>query len=319
MKIMKRFLPLILMAVSTFAQAETSPERIRLAAVAGLDQPCAEDGICNAAVCKNDPDCSKPPANKTVTNPPKVYPSAAVRTPCGGTVNVQASDSPLGAAASTIAGRYPDFNWAQKAKDPHFFDAHPSGAMATNHGELKGFGVTMVRGKWPKAMADSSDSLTDPTLLFFDRRPKKQDDWNIIGMGYSFAFRADNEKPPTALGFAAGDWWIHEAGYHHSPGDGGFSCADDKDIKKHEAKAGKQVDAAGCVRIDDDDLKTREFHADKKHGRYWAVHIWFEPKTQRPTIAKTDPWCRQSSDAVAVPSCAFFKQGVCPTSIATNQ
>lgn len=319
---MRGFLPLWLVIATLFslcAPAVPASDLPKLAAVSGLDQPCAEDGICNAAVCKNDPDCSKPPANTTTTTAPKVYPPADVSTPCGGKVYVQASNSPLGEAADTIARRYPDFNWAQKSKDPHFFDAHPSGVMATNHGELKGFGVTMVRGKWPKAMADSSSSLTDPTLLFFDRRAKKQEDWNIIGMGYSFAFRADNEKPPTTLGFASADWWVHEAGYHHSPGDGGFSCADDKDLKKRVSKAGKHVDAAGCFQIGDDDIKTREFHVDKKHGRYWAIHVWFEPNTRRPALAKTDPWCRQSSDAVSVPNCAFYKQSACGASVASTQ
>lgn len=85
------------------------------------------------------------------------------------------------------------------------------------------------------------------------------------------------------------------------------------------SKAGKHVDAAGCFRIDDDDLKTREFHADKKHGRYWVVHVWFEPETLRPAIAKTDPWCRQSGDAVTVPACAFFRQGMCPASVAKRK
>lgn len=206
---------LLVLFLSTPAAAEQPAPPIRLAAVAGLEHPCAEDGICNIAVCKDDPDCPKLPDK--IPHGTTAIPAADVNTPCGGRVRVQASDAPLGAAAVAISRSYPNFNAAQKAKDPHFFDAHPSGMMATNHGELKGFGVTMVRGKWPKAMADSSSSLNDPTLLFFDRRPKKQDDWKIIGMGYSFAFHADNEKSPTALGFAESDWWIHEAGYHHSP------------------------------------------------------------------------------------------------------
>jgi hypothetical protein len=306
----QRFM-LVLVALATFVAAASSREDVKLAAAAGLEQPCAADGICNAAVCKDDPDCANPPVTATTVPTATIFPAASVDTPCGGRVNVQASDSPLGAAAITIELRYPDFSWAQKAKMPSFIDAHPSGAFATNHGELKGFGVTMVRGTRSNVMADKSGSLTDPTLLFFDRRPKQQDDWKIIGMGYSFALRANKEKPPEALRFAAADWWIHEAGYHHSPGDGGFTCAADKDLKNSVAKAGKHVDAAGCFGIGDDDIVTREFHLDKKHGRYWALHVWFEPKTGRPTIAKTDPWCRQSADAVSVPSCAFFRQGGC--------
>jgi hypothetical protein len=239
-------------------------------------------------------------------------PTDEVETKCGGRLVVKAGDSPLGVAAVNVAKRYPNFNKAQKAKDPSYFDAHPSGALATGHGELRGFGVTMIQGKWPKAVDNASGRLGDPTLLFFQKVGKHQDDWKIIGMGYTFKFNQYSERPPTSIAaFPAEDWWIHEAGYHHSPGDGGFTCADNDDLKNEARNAGKSVDQAGCIGIDDGDLKTREFHADKKHGRFWTVHVWFEPNTQRPVVAKTDPWCRQSKDALAVPACAFFRQGSC--------
>lgn len=235
-----------------------------------------------------------------------------VDTKCGGKLGVFASDSPFGLAASRVAARYPSFNVAQKAKNPSFFDAHPSGIAATSHGELKGFGVTMVQGEWPKAVENASGDLADPTLLFFEKTGKDQDDWKLIGMGYSFKFDTDNEPPPTEIpGVAPGIWWIHEAGYHHSPGDGGYTCASNDDLRRSVFDDGKRVDQVGCFGIDKDDLKTGEFHVDRKHGRYWVLHVWFEPKTLRPTISITDPWCRQGNDAVRVSSCAFFKQDQC--------
>jgi hypothetical protein len=261
--------------------------------------------------CRNnpDPDCPPFPDGQSKATP---YPSAVVDTKCGGKLGVFASDSSFGLAASRVAARYPSFNVAQKAENPSFFDAHPSGIVATSHGELKGFGVTMIQGEFPKNVENASGDLADPTLLFFEKTGKDQDDWKLIGMGYSFKFDTDNERPPTEIaGVDPGIWWIHEAGYHHSPGDGGFTCASNDDLKRSVFDAGKRVDQAGCFAIDKDDLKTREFNVNRKHGRYWALHIWFEPKTLRPTISKTDPWCRQGDDAVLVPSCAFFKQDQC--------
>ncbi len=271
-------------------------------AVAGLDNPCAADGICNIGVCKSDPDC---PAFPKVA--PVPLPTAVVNTTCGGKVIVQATDSALGAAAAKVAARTPNFNVAQKVKNPAFFDAHPSGALATGHAELKGFGVTMVQGSWPKAVENASGDLDDPTLLFFRKADGNQDNWGLIGMGYSFQFATDNQPFPTKVpGIQGSIWWIHEAGYHRSPGDGGFTCAVSADVK-----FGPSPDSAGCNGIASGNLKTREFHADHKHGRYWAAHVWFEPGTLRPTIALTDPWCRQSAAALTVPACGFFKRGTC--------
>ena len=44
----------------------------------------------------------------------------------------------------------------------------------------------------------------------------------------------------------------------------------------------------------------------------WAAHVWFEPGTMRPAYAATDPWCRQGSEALHVPACAFFPRHPCP-------
>jgi hypothetical protein len=271
-------------------------------AVVGQDNPCAADGICNIGACKSDPDC--PAVTKVAPAP---LPTAIVDTTCGGKVIVQATDSALGIAAAKVAARTPNFNVAQKVKNPAFFDAHPSGALATGHAELKGYWVTMIQGNFPKTVANASGDLDDPTLLFFRKSGSNQDNWGLIGMGYSFELTEDNEPFPTKVSAIQGSiWWIHEAGYHRSPGDGGFTCAVPADVK-----LGPSPDPAGCNGIASGNLKTREFHLDHKHGRYWTAHVWFEPGTLRPTIALTDPWCRQSSAALAVPACAFFKRGTC--------
>jgi hypothetical protein len=213
-------------------------------------------------------------------------------------------------AALAVAKKYPNFNAAQKAKNPSYFDAHPCGALATGHAELQGYGVTMIQGKWPKAVENASGDLECPTLLFFQKLKGDQDCWKIIGMGYTrqYASKKTQRPPDDFEGIAASDWWIHEAGYHHSPGDGGFTCATDDDLKKSARDAGKRIDRAGLCGIAEEDLKTREFRLDKKHGRYWTVHVWFEPGTGLPRIALTDPWKRQSGKAVCVPARAFFKQ-----------
>jgi hypothetical protein len=132
---------------------------------------------------------------------------------------VEATDSDLGSAATTVRRKYPNFNVAQKAKNPSFLDAHPSGALATGHAELKGFGVTMVQGKWPDPVDNASGRLDDPTLLFFQKDGKKQDDWAIIGLGYSFALDRDGENAPHNMpAIPAFKWFVHEAGDLQKPG-----------------------------------------------------------------------------------------------------
>lgn len=282
--------------------------------VAALDDPdgpppCDQDGKCNLAACKEDPDCPQLPDDRPK---PIVHPSADVRTPCGGTIHVRASDGALGIAAAEIAAKYPDFNSAQQAKDPSFFDSHPSGLLATKHAELAGFGVTMIQGKFPNPVDNASGSLSDPTLLFYKKLGSNQEDWVLIGMGYHYEFEANNEGPPTSFpAINAAHWWIHEAGYHESPGSGNFRCATNDDLKNKAYDGGKRIDPQGCYGIEKSDLKTREFKLDAKHGRIWTVHVWFEPGTLRPTVKKTDPWCRQDKNALVVPECGFFKQGEC--------
>jgi hypothetical protein len=282
---------------------------VQVSALDGANQqppPCGKDGILNCGACASDPDCpQKPPPSTTL-------PTAIVDTPCAGKIAVLGSDNRFAVAAREVASRYPDLKTARKATDPSFIDSHPTGALATGHGELKGYGVTMIQGTRPDVVENASGDLADPSLLFFQKTGKDQDHWGIIGMGYSYQHDRDNDSAPTQIdGISSGIWWLHEAGYHHSPGDGGFTCATNDDLRNSAFDAGKRIDSDGCKGIDREDLKTREFKLDRKHGRYWTVHLWFEPSTRRPTFALADPWCRQSASALTVPSCAFRKQGSC--------
>lgn len=246
--------------------------------------------------------------------------SSVITTPCGQHALLVAAESELGVAVTLVRARFPNFNTAQHSTSPHYIDSHPSGALATIHTELAGFGVTMVQTKgWPpnEPIDNASGRLDDPSLLMYDRRTGGQDDWPLIGMGYIFALDVDNEPPPSnmpALGTTV--WFVHEAGYHHSPGDGGFACATYDDLKKDAQDRGVTLDSKCCKGVVKDDLKTPVIgdHAgDKAHGRYWTVHLWFDPATGRAAFARTDPWCRQSTSALVLPSCAFKSRGTsCP-------
>jgi hypothetical protein len=288
---------------------------VQLSALDGKDQqppPCGKDGLLNCNACANDPDCPLKGPGSSTPPPSTSLPTAIVESRCAGKIAVFGVDTPFGVAARQVASRYPNFKTARKADDPSYIDSHPTGMLATGHGELKGYGVTMIQGKRSGVVENASGDLADPPELFFQKVGGDEDDWGIIGMGYSYQHDRDDEGGPTQIsGVDPGIWWLHEAGYHRSPGDGGFTCATNDDLQKSAFEAGKRIDPEGCTGIDRDHLKTREFSVDRKHGRYWVLHVWFEPSTRRPTLALTDPWCRQSADALPVPSCAFRKQGSC--------
>jgi len=296
-------------------RAQQTRAPVQVSVLDGKDQqppPCGKDGIQNCRACSNDPDCPLKGPGSSAPPPSTTFPSAIVDAKCAGTIGVLGTDTPFGVAARQVATRYPDLKTARKSKDPSFIDSHPTGILATGHGELKGYGVTMIQGRRSGVIENASGNLADPSLLFFQKVGKDEDDWGIIGMGYGFQHDRNNETGPTQIaGVDPGNWWLHEAGYHRSPGDGGFTCATNDDLQNSPFDAGKRIDAEGCSGIERDDLKTREFHVDRKHGRYWVLHVWFEPSTRRPSLALTDPWCRQSSSALTVPSCAFRKQASC--------
>jgi hypothetical protein len=300
---------LLLINSQASLRAQVTHEPIQLSVLGtegGGPPPCGKDGILNCRACANDPDC---PAIPPISSG---WPTAIVDAKCNGKTAVFGSATPFGLATSMVVARYPTLHAAQKADNPSFIDSHPSGPLATGHGELEGYGVTMIQGKRSEVIENASGDLADPSVLFFEKVGGHEDDWGITGMGYAYKLDNNNEHPPTQISAVdPGIWWVHEAGYHRSPGDGGFTCATNDDLHRSAFDAKKRIDQAACLAINRDDLKTREFHADRKHGRYWVLHVWFEPKTRRPTIALTDPWCRQSADAVSVPSCAFRKQGQC--------
>src|SRR4051812_18304597 len=94
--------------------AAAGEQGTQFAAVVGLEQPCARDGVCNIAVCDSDPDC--PHVSHHVPPPPPI-PAEWVNTKCGGVLWVEATDSPVGVAADAVRGKYGTFNIAQKAKN----------------------------------------------------------------------------------------------------------------------------------------------------------------------------------------------------------
>ena len=216
----------------------------------GADQqppPCGDDGILNCRACTTDPDC--PERGRAVPTPPPstTLPTAIVDSTCAGKIAVFGSDTPFGLAARQVAARYPNFKTARKAKDPSYIDSHPSGMLATGHAELKGYGVTMIQGTRADVIENVSGALADPGELFFQKVGGDEDDWGIIGMGYSFQHDRDDEFGPTQIaGVDPGIWWLHEAGYHRSPGDGGFICAANDDLKGKVFDAGKRIDPEGC-------------------------------------------------------------------------
>lgn len=218
-------------------------------------------------------------------------------------------------AIDDVKDRYPNLKAANQSKNPKFIDSHPKG-FATGHAELDGFGVTMVahNGTEPKVNFDKilnaddaplNSSAWNPNLLFFEKgKTGKTKQWEIIGMGYSLAFDPTDQPFITVFG-TRHDFDVHEAGYHNIV-DGGFKCAEDKNLKKKAKNAGKTVDSQGRHNITRDDLKNRVNTV--KHGRIWSIHIWFDPDGSGWSVGTTDPWGRQDSKAKSVPSCAFYQQ-----------
>jgi hypothetical protein len=282
------------------SQADLRAQEIRapvqVSALDGKDQqppPCGKDGILNCGGCANDPDCpQKPPPSTT-------FPTAIVDPPCAGKIAVFGSDNPFAVAARAVASRYPDFKAARKASNPSFIDAHPSGMLATGHGELKGYGVTMIQGTRPDVVENASGDLADPSLLFFEKTSLSEISWDIIGMGYSYQHDRDNDSGPTLIaGVSPGSWWLHEAGYHHSPGDGGFTCATNDDLRNSAFDAGKRIDANGCKGIDREDLKTREITRSQTRALLDSARVvrTFNPPPDDRVDRSLVPTKRQCSD-----------------------
>ena len=225
---------------------------------------------------------------------------------------IHGEGSELAEAAAAIQEKYPNMREAQKATDPKFIDSHVKN-FGTGHAELKGYGVTMIahNGSGPKPSTDKlafwNDELDEPTELFYEKGGalnKKK--WKIIGMGYGKDFTSST-PPVLAADGQEYEFLVHEAGYHKL-GDGGFECAENEDIKNKAWDDGVRIDAEGFNIVTRDNLKPRKRFG-VRHGRIWTLHVWFEPDTGLPLVAPTDPWERQSFNALSVPSCAFYAQG----------
>jgi hypothetical protein len=236
-----------------------------------------------------------------------------VTTSCGGTQRARAVSSNLGVAAASVIAAFPT---AAAAADvlasPSYMGAHPTNGLG-GQAELEGFGVTFIQEDgFLNPLENASGALDDPNLLFFQKVGTNKANWPIIGMGYSFEF--DPCSRPIMENIHQCNFLVHEAGYHDSPGTGGFECATNSDLKSSAISAGKSIDSDKCIAIEDLELKDYPFNLDVRHGRIWTVHVWFEPGTKRPIIAETDPFCRQSSSALEV-DCgsadAFSEQGDC--------
>lgn len=228
----------------------------------------------------------------------------------GSSVLLLAADHPLSLASAAIQNRYPNMAAANDSSSPKFIDSHPAGA---NRGELRGYGVTMIahEGSEPlvsfDAIQNSSMDVDDPNLLFFEKRNGSTSTWPLIGAGYANFYVPGQEPRLTQGGIdivPAFRFWVHEAGYHRVL-TGAFECATDSNLGRQAVDAGKSLLPIGQHAISRDDIRAKTFS--KRHGRYWTLHVWYDPVTGRPVVAETDPWERQASDARVVPDCAFYR------------
>lgn len=238
------------------------------------------------------------------------------------------ADTRMAEAAASVQARWPTLREAEQDDDINWRDAHPS--LGVFHGELSGFGVTMVRQDGtatipaPEDIPFAEGPLDEPLLLFFDRRGGSfARNMPIIGMGYGLEFideDGDGEAdipvivrghsntriewdPVEAFFFALDGTLIHEAGYHVvgrlRPG---FRLATDDDLTTGARNRGLSIDAQGLSPVRHQDLEDDT----GKHGRIWAMHVWFEPETGLPTIAPCDPFHRQRDGASSLPAGSFY-------------
>jgi|GEM_PF-1540147 len=219
-------------------------------------------------------------------------------------------DNALHDALLDIHEQWPTYGAAKASTSPYWVEAH-------SLGELEGVGLTLVAMQEPPSwdnplpdIRESNGDLLRPSLLFFDVREDEgcwfsvDEDAPLIGVGYHEHFEPCDKPVYTDMPDEA--WYVHEAGYHHVPaGDGRFVTAANTDLI-----APAVLDDEGCVEVHDEDLFPRVGQVG--HGRAWTSHLWFHEREDAcPVASLSDPFARQSEDALAVPGDAFFLQGDC--------
>lgn len=246
-------------------------------------------------------------------------------------VPILSEDSALTQAARMAQTNWPTLRDALDDDGVNWINSHP--ARDQPHGEVRGFGLTVVR--WdaerrplplPRDFVMSEGDLMAPTLLFYDRSrglgPRR---WPLIGIGYAFDFTdfdGDGVSDPPAVFpqngaprldlapreaflFNRDGMLIHEAGYHIvAQARPGFQIVRQRDIRRRFREAGLVVDLNGESPINWNHLERRPPRF--RHGRLWVLHAFFDPASGRPTISPCDPWGRSRPLAARLPLRAFY-------------
>lgn len=137
----------------------------------------------------------------------------------------------------------------------------------------------------------ATGSVLQPSLLFFDQQPGSWKDWPLVGFGYHFDYEPCDA--PELGCVVEGNWFVHEAGYHHYLRDAGsMSLATDADLREEALWEGHGVDPQGCQDVDEEDLRHKVGAVG--HGRAWDLHVWIDPEGGPPKAQPYDPWTRWS-------------------------
>ena len=143
-------------------------------------------------------------------------------------------------AAGIVQERFATLRDANRARNPAFIDSHRR-TGGTRHGELEGYGVTMVAHAGREPFVGADDILfadqaplngfpARPSELFYEMRRGGERNWPIIGMGYAMEFVPGDRAFLTIEGERF-NFLLHEAGYHRLR-DGGFDCAVNRNLRR---------------------------------------------------------------------------------------
>jgi len=267
---------------------------------------CDEDGIC-IDDCAFDPDCEV------------VQPGALDECLAEGTCFVLECEA-MRSVAESVFARWPNAGTA--IADTNLYGVGANWWWGHKKKSVDGFGAVLALvntqpiigegggpdpdgdGSWEPRIAPIpfTGNLDEPNLLAIDRTLDGWRDWPVIGFGYPINFDPCN-KPMIDECVPDDAWFIHEAGYHHSLiGDGGMTLADDNHLCRFTPGwiqlgclgAPRDVTTVdhgvGCEDIDMGDLET---HINRiRHGRFWDLHVWFDPEGGPPVAAIDDPFKR---------------------------